>query len=108
MIANKLKLNILKSNLLILNPKRNAPLCELSINSKAGTTRSADQAKYLGVILDCNLDFRQQLKSLEIKIARTVGILYILKYLPEVESRIQGSKPRSRTQKKIRGQGLDL
>ena len=46
-----------------------------------GPFRSADHAKYLGVILDCNLNFRQQLKSLETKIDRTVGILYRLKYL---------------------------
>ena len=31
--------------------------------------------------MDCNLSFRQQLKSLETKIARAVGILYKLKYL---------------------------
>ena len=81
MIANKLTLNTSKSNLLIINPKRNAFQCELSINSKAGTIRSLAQAKYLGVILDDNLNFRQQLKSLETKIARVVGILYKLKYL---------------------------
>ena len=31
--------------------------------------------------MDCNLNFRLQLKSLETKIARAVGILYKLKYL---------------------------
>ena len=81
MIANKLTLNTSKSNLLIINPKRNASQCELSINSKAGTIQPVDQAKYLGVILDCNLNFRQQLKSLETKIARAVGVLHKLKYL---------------------------
>ena len=85
MIANKLTVNTSKPNLLIINPKGNAPQCELSINSKAGTIRSVDQAKYLGVILDSNLNFRQQLKSLETKLARAVGILYTLKYLlPEI------------------------
>ena len=63
MIANKLTLNTSKSNLLIINPKRNAPQYELSNNSEAGTIQSVDQAKHLGVILDCNLNFRQQLKS---------------------------------------------
>ena len=81
MIAHKLTLNTCNSNLLIINPKRNAPEYELSINSKAGAIQSVDQAKYLGVILDCNLYFRQQLKSLETKIARAVGILYKIKYL---------------------------
>ena len=42
MIANKLTLNTSKSNPLIINPKRNATQCELSINSKAGTIRSLD------------------------------------------------------------------
>ena len=59
-IVNKLTLNTSKSNLLIINPKQNAPQYELSINSKAGTIQSVDQAKYLGVILDCNLNSRQQ------------------------------------------------
>ena len=31
--------------------------------------------------MDCNINFRLQLKSLETKIARAVGILYKLKYL---------------------------
>ena len=35
----------------------------------------------MGVILDCKSNFRQQLTSLETKIARAVGILYKLKYL---------------------------
>ena len=80
MIANNTTLNTSNSNRLIINPKRNAPQYELSINSKACTIQSVDQAKYLGVILDCNLYFRHQLKSLETKIARAVGILYKLKY----------------------------
>ena len=79
-MASKLTQNTSKSNLLVINPKRNATQRELSMNSKAGTIRSVDQAKYLGVILDCNLNFRQQLKSLETKIARALGILYKLKY----------------------------
>ena len=81
MIANKLTLITSKSNLLIIHPKQNATQYELSINSKAGTIWSVDLAKYLGVILDCNLNFRQQMKSLETKIARAIGILYKLKYL---------------------------
>ena len=85
MISIKLTLNTFISNLLIINPKRNAPPYESSINSTVGTIRSVDQAKYLGVILDCNLNFRQQRKSLKTKIARAVGILYELKYLlPEI------------------------
>ena len=81
MIENKLTLNTSKFNLLIINPKLSASQYELSIYSKAGTIRSVDQAKYLGVILDCNLNFRLQLKSLETKFARAVGILHKLKYL---------------------------
>ena len=81
MIANKLTLNTSKSNLLTINPKRNATQYEVSINRKAGTIRSVDQAKFLGVLLDCNLNFRQQLKSLQTKIVRAIGISYKLKYL---------------------------
>ena len=57
-IANKLTLNSSKSNLLITKPNGNAPQSELIVNRKAGTIRSVDHAKYLGVILDCNLNFR--------------------------------------------------
>ena len=74
-------LNTSKSNLLTINPKRNASQYELSINSKADAIRSVDQAKYLGVIFDSNLYFQQQLKSLETKIARAVDALCNLKYL---------------------------
>ena len=74
-------LNTSNSVLLITNPKQNSPQYELSINSKAGAIRSADKAKYLGVILDYNLNFQQQLKFLKTKIARAVAILYKLKCL---------------------------
>ena len=62
MIANKLTLNTSKSNPLIINPKQNAAQYELSINSKPGIIRSVYQAKYLGVILDSNLNFRKAIE----------------------------------------------
>ena len=43
-----------------------------------------ESAKYLGIHLDCHLNFRQHINFLESKIARSVGILTKIKHvLPE-------------------------
>jgi len=84
MLANKLTLNSTKSKLLIINPKHNSILTNVSNDCKAGSIKSVNQAKYLGVILHHNLGFREHNKVVETKITRAVGIMCKLKYyLPQ-------------------------
>jgi len=84
MLANKLTLNATKSKLLIINLKYNSILTNVIIDCKAGSIKSVNQTKYLGVILDHNLSFREHIKVVETKIACAVGIMCKLKYyLPQ-------------------------
>jgi len=80
MSANKLTLNATKSKLLMINLKHNSILTNISINCKSSSIKSVNQAKYLGVILDHNLSFRDHIKVVETKITRAVGIICKLKY----------------------------
>ena len=47
----------------------------------AGSINSIKKAKYLGIYLDYTLNFLDRIKMVEIKVARSVGILFKLKYV---------------------------
>ena len=79
--ANKLTLNAKKSNLLVINPKLNSPPIEMNLICPAGYIQSVNKAKYLGIYLDYKLNFFDHIKMVEIKVARSVGILNKLKYV---------------------------
>ena len=79
-IANKLSLNPSKSNHLIISPKQNiqSPHFALIVNNLP--ILSYDKANYLGVFIDSRLNFHSHIKSVENKVARSVGILSKLKH----------------------------
>ena len=52
----------------------------MNIQSPAGEIRTVFKAKYLGILFDNRLNFHEHIKILEVKIARSVGILNKLKY----------------------------
>ena len=83
MIANKLTLNAKKSNLLVINSKFNSPLTEMNLICPAGFIKSVNKAKYLKIynIHGLQTSFLGHIKMVEIKVARSVGILYKLKHL---------------------------
>ena len=85
MFANKLTLNASKSQALIISPKLRCSPVYLNLQCPAGTIKSVNNAKYLGITLDNNrLNFHEHIKITETKVARSVGILSKLKhYLPE-------------------------
>ena len=72
--ANNLTLNSKKSQLLIIAPNLKFSNVVLNIQSPAGEIKTVFKAKYLGILFDNRLNF------LEVKIARSVGILNKLKY----------------------------
>ena len=84
MSANKLTLNASKSQALIISPKLKCSPVYLNLQCPAGTIKSVNNAKYLGITLDNRLNFHEHIKITETKVARSVGILSKLKYyLPE-------------------------
>ena len=74
MIANKLSLNASKSHLIIINANLNSPL-NLNIICKTGIVKSVQSSKYLGVVIDNKLNFKEHIEKLEVKVSLSVGIL---------------------------------
>ena len=56
------------------------PLPGINVNCPLGIIKSVNKAKYLGITLDNKLNFRDHIKLIEVKIARSVGILNKLKH----------------------------
>ena len=73
---NKLSVNPAKTNIEIILPKRTkAPISHLNLTSNVTPVNTVGSAKYLGVINNNELNFHEQIKIMEGKVARSVGIL---------------------------------
>lgn len=78
--ANKLSLNVEKTNFMIFHSKGTKPLnLKLEINSSLLTKVSS--FKFLGILLQENLKWNNHVNQVTIKISRAVGVLNRLKYI---------------------------
>ena len=78
LFANKLSLNVSKSNFLIISPKKVIKTINLSINNKK--LKQENYTKYLGIIIDEKLNWKQHIKQVNIKISKGIGIIYKLRH----------------------------
>ena len=78
--VNKLTINPFNTNVLLYSPTLKLT-DDLKINIKFADTpiTITHSAKYLGLIIDSNLDYKQHINMLECKVGRVIGILYKLK-----------------------------
>ena len=74
LLANKLSLNVVKSNFLIIRPHKN----NRAINLKRNDQKLKQEAfsKYLGVLIDEKLNWKHDVNQLTTKISKSIGILY--------------------------------
>ena len=79
LLANKLKLNINKTNFLIFTMNINYNIPDLRINNIS--IDHVSKITYLGVILDNKLSFNDHINLLCTKLARINGLIYSLKHL---------------------------
>ena len=80
--ANKLTINPIKTIILIIPPKCfDTSTLSLNITSNNAPVNVVSSTKYLGVIFDNKLEFKEHIKTLENNVARAVGILTKLKYI---------------------------
>ena len=82
--ANKLSLNVGKSNLLIftLCDRTNINDINLSINNEK--LKIVNMAKYLGVLIDDKLNWNEQIKAINLKLAKGIGLLSKIRhYVPK-------------------------
>ena len=90
LIANKLTLNIKKSNFVIFQPRQRNQTHQISISlynhsdKKCLKLECKDFVKYLGVLIDNRLSWKNHIDYLCNKISRTVGVLSKLRhFLPK-------------------------
>ena len=77
MIANKLSVNIDKTCYSIFSPKRNHS-CPMKLTLKIGNNmlKESNSNKYLGVIIDDKLNWKDQIKNIRSNLLKYVGIFY--------------------------------
>lgn len=84
--VNKLTLNISKSNFIIFRPYQKAlnfqPVIKLFDNDTKHyiTLECKEYVKYLGIIIDYNLNWKHHINYITLKISKTVGIISKLRY----------------------------
>ena len=86
LIANKLTLNLKKSNFVIFHPSQRKIDYQPSIklyDTNAGCRVGLDQrnfVKYLGVLIDSNLTWKHHINHIAIKISNSIGIISRLRH----------------------------
>ena len=86
LIANKLSLNIKKSNYVIFCPKQKKVNREISIKmydtsaNRYCSVERKDFVKFLGILIDCNLKWKHHIDFVSLKISKTIGILARLRH----------------------------
>jgi hypothetical protein len=75
--ANRLSLNIAKTNFMIFGPKRTNQPDNINIIIDGNKLELTKSTKFLGIVLDSNLTWKDHILYLSKKIARSVGILSI-------------------------------
>ena len=80
--ANRLTLNIKKSNYVIFCPHQKALVHHIFDNEKQSQSNleCKDYVKYLGLLLDKNLSFKNHIDQIIIKISKTVGMIAKLRH----------------------------
>ena len=79
--SNKLSLNYFKTTYLLIEPKaNNSTFHNFNVNLKGIKIQKSLSTKYLGVILDENLDWKLHIKYLHTKLSQAVGILAKLRH----------------------------
>lgn len=78
--ANKLCLNVLKSELLIFNPLNKNGDSSYKIKLDGKILIPTNNVKYLGILVDNKLNWSYQISSLSKRLSRAIGILSKLRY----------------------------
>ena len=84
MLANKLTINTSKTKAMVISPKIKKSTFDYSIKCGESLISVQQNIKYLGLIIDDKLNFKEHIKIVERKVACAVGILAKSKhYLPQ-------------------------
>ena len=78
--ANKLTLNVKKSNLLFFNIGNNEPKKDINTYLDGEQLKPKEYAKYLGVYIDNKLSWQKHIQETNNKINKGIGILKIMRH----------------------------
>ena len=80
--ANKLSLNVKKSQLLVFSLSKEKPNINLTINGEA--LKEVKFAKYLGILIDNKLNWGEQISAVNLKLSKGIGLLAKIRhYVPK-------------------------
>ena len=77
--SNWLALNLSKTNFVIF-PSKNKPLKPVTIIINRKAVEQKDYVKYLGILIDSKLSFKQHITAITKTISRSIGLVYKLRY----------------------------
>ena len=78
--ANKLQINPQKSAVLTIPSKLNSPKLDLNINYNASPISCHESCNYLRVYIDSKMQFKTNIKLIEVNIAKAVSISNKLRF----------------------------
>ena len=78
--ANKLSLNVKKTELIIFHPKKTKLDCSVKFKLNEKRLNPISTVKYLGILLDEHLLWTKQVRWVNSKLNQTTGILSKLRY----------------------------
>ena len=76
--VNRLSLNISKTNFVIFHPFNKPLKHQITLKIQKTAISQKKHIRYLGVIIDSTLTWKQQIKNILCKISRAIGIMYKL------------------------------
>ena len=88
LLANKLTLNIKKSNYVIFHPHQKKSGIDINLkvfDNEHKTLKNLERknfVKYLGVLIDNNLSWKHHIDCIALKISKTIAIISRLRHLP--------------------------
>ena len=83
LVANKLSLNVGKSNVLLFR-RKNEKIPPINININGFPIEEKEYAKYLGILIDNRLSFQQHIQHVNSRLTRGIAILSMLRhYVPK-------------------------
>ena len=78
--ANKLSLNIKKSNFVLFHPPQRKITLQVKLYISGTSLQKENCIKYLGIMIDSNFSWKSQISCISKKIKRSIGILSKLRY----------------------------
>ena len=87
--ANKLSLNIAKTHFVIFHPHQKKINNSLNIEIDGKPINQQKSVKYLGILIDCHLNWKEQIQQFLKKISRGIGVLCKIRHFVDTKTLVQ-------------------